>query len=396
MSAHIGCPTRLANYRRGRQFEGTSYLVEDLVDVQYSTHEGTPTSTAAFVSQPGAPPKMLVPTKGGDRGRYYKLPWSGGKQQICQVVLECLPDVREKFMLADPRSGGKLAMGFYSVSANNGSRAYTIARKPVYGAGGAVRYEDAAYRIVIGTWNGGPEALYRDGVGSGNIDTLDPVWREWLMLLYRDPNSSINQHPKMAAFTNPALFQAADEATHCVTERQGNSSNYFAYRQIDTKFTLASSIFSSFSMPQVIDELSIRLGGGAQGGLQNAPANSIVFAACSRAFTHIMDHPARRVNLVAGDRRGPGYWATIRRFRNRFANDGGDLNSNRTKALEEDAYRAVSELNREAYICMFGANDERTYFPLHPKFFKRLVYYDVSIVRPVHDPYAPDLNFPDG
>lgn len=340
---------------------------------------------------------MLVPTKGGEHGRYYVLPWSNGKK-ICQVVLECLPDVREKFMLADPRSGGKLAMGFFSVDANNGSRVYTIARKPVYGAGGVVvRHEDAEYRIVIGTWNGGPEALYRDGVGSGNVDTQDAEWREWLMMLYQDPTSSINQHPKMVAFTNPALFQAADEATHCVTQLQGNSSKYFAYRQMDTPFTVACSIFGTWLMRSYIDELSIRLAGGAQGGFRNRPANSIVFAACSRTFTTIRGHRIRRDNLVAGDQRGPRYWAIIRRHRDRYrTGTGNSLLTNSGLALEEDVHRAVLELNRDPYICIFGANNERTYFPLHPKFFKRLAYYDVSIVRPVHDPYAPDLNGPDG
>ena len=213
------------------------------------------------------------------------------------------------------------------------------------------------------------------------------------MLLFRDPESSINRHPDMVAFTNPALFQAADEATHCLTQHRGNSG-YFAYREIDTDYTLACSIFGYYRMPEFIDELSIRLAGGAQGGFPNAPANSIVFAACSRVFTASSNYTKRKDNLVAGDRRGAGYWAVIRRFRDRYRTSG-NLSSNLGKALEEDAYRAVLELNRDPYICIFGANDERTYFPLHPTFFKRLVYYDVSIVIPVHDPYAPDVDDPD-
>ena len=217
------------------------------------------------------------------------------------------------------------------------------------------------------------------------------------MMLYQDPTSSINQHPKMVAFTNPALFQAADEATHCVTQLQGNSSKYFAYRQMDTPFTVACSIFGTWLMRSYIDELSIRLAGGAQGGFRNRPANSIVFAACSRTFTTIRGHRIRRDNLVAGDQRGPRYWAIIRRHRDRYrTGTGNSLLTISGLALEEDVHRAVLELNRDPYICIFGANNERTYFPLHPKFFKRLAYYDVSIVRPVHDPYAPDLNGPDG
>ena len=374
----------------GQELLGSSFLIEDTVDLQYSTHEGNVISTVAFVSQAGAPPKLLCQITGGDHGRSYSPPWQ--VSCVCAVLLECLPDIREKFMLADPRSGGKLSMGFFSV-ANNGSRAYTIARKPIYGGGGAVRYEDAAYRMVVGTWNGGPEALYRDGSGSGNIDTLDPQWREWVMMLYRDPTSSINRHPRMVAFADAALFNAADETTHCVTDIQGNSSSYFAYRRMDTRFTLACSIFGRLSLARVIDELSIRLAGGAQGGLPNAPANAIVYAACSKAFMDLAGRGTakRRPNLVDGDLRGPGYWNVIRGFRDRYMSSGRNLTTNQSKALEEDAYQAVLALGRPPYVCIFGANNERTYFPLIPTFFKRLVYYDVSIAPAIFDPYAPDV-----